>query len=392
MRDRRYTAAEGSALPRRGSSGKLLIVASTGAQADEHATRSTGLLGGRKRLKGHGGMSANREQAITQDTMVDRYRNLYAKYGRDLMKVKLRAGPCAAKGLSSDMELELAYLRIRDTKPSMVWEWSPNHGLSTIFILAALADNGHGQLIAFDVNENWHDSEACMADQIEGRFRFVQGDVHNTFYEVESEVGMPDYLFLDSWHSHIMGMWYVSEVFPKMSKHTYVSLHDVHNPKFWGDSFDDKAFREGRDLRLRPAWMATEEGMTVLFGQMKVLRFEVWRESTKVTETKYEGPLTREEALGALQAETSLWIGKLTVKYSPDGPRGPRNLDSSETYVLQLAGGPGHRAPSPEPDIQPLIETFADMWQQAAASQPQSSRSLPLMQAEPLGQQMALQN
>ncbi len=71
---------------------------------------------------------------------------------------------------------------------------------------------------------------------------------------------------------------------------------------------------------------------------MKVLRFEVWRESTKVTETKYEGPLTREEALGALQAETSLWIGKLTVKYSPDGPRGPRNLDSSETYVLQLAG------------------------------------------------------
>ena len=54
-----------------------------------------------------------------------------------------------------------------------VWEWSPNHGLSTIFILAALADNGHGQLIAFDVNENWHDSEACMGDQIEGRFRFV---------------------------------------------------------------------------------------------------------------------------------------------------------------------------------------------------------------------------
>ncbi|KAK9827007.1 hypothetical protein WJX74_003503 [Apatococcus lobatus] len=235
-----------------------------GAVADEQVTqRPTGLLGGRKRLKGHTGHSSFRDSAITQDTMVERYRNLYAKYGQDLMKVKLRAGPCAAKGLSSDMELELAYLRIRDTRPSMVWEWSPNHGLSTIFILAALADNGHGQLIAFDVNENWHDSEACMGDQIEGRFRFVLGDVHNTFYELESEVGMPDYLFLDSWHSHIMGMWYVSEVFPKISKHTYVSLHDVHNPKFWGDSFDDKAFRDGRDLRLRPSWMATEEGMTV---------------------------------------------------------------------------------------------------------------------------------
>lgn len=29
-----------------------------------------------------------------------------------------------------------------------------------------------------------------------------------------------------------------------LTKHTYVSLHDVHNPKFWGDSYDDKAFRE----------------------------------------------------------------------------------------------------------------------------------------------------
>ena len=51
---------------------------------------------------------------------MERYRNLYAKHGEDLMKVKLRAGPCAAKGLSSDMELELAYLRIRDTRPNMV--------------------------------------------------------------------------------------------------------------------------------------------------------------------------------------------------------------------------------------------------------------------------------
>ena len=54
-----------------------------------------------------------------------------------------------------------------------VWEWSPNHGLSTIFILAALADNGHGQLIAFDENQNWHDSETCMGDLLENRFRFV---------------------------------------------------------------------------------------------------------------------------------------------------------------------------------------------------------------------------
>lgn len=72
----------------------------------------------------------------------------------------------------------------------------------------------------------------------------LQGDVHETFYDIEREVGMPDYLFLDSWHSHTMGNFYSTEVLPKFTKHTYVSLHDVHNPTFWGDDRDDPSFRE----------------------------------------------------------------------------------------------------------------------------------------------------
>ena len=72
----------------------------------------------------------------------------------------------------------------------------------------------------------------------------IQGDVHETFYEVEKEVGMPDYLFLDSWHSHLMGLWYATEVLSRFTKHTYVSLHDVHNPTFWGDDRDDPFFRD----------------------------------------------------------------------------------------------------------------------------------------------------
>ena len=80
---------------------------------------------------------------------------------------------------------------------------------------------------------------------------------------------------------------------------------------------------------------------------MEVLRFEVWRDSTKVKETEYESPLSREEALGALQAENSSWIGKLTVKDSQIGLRGPRELDPSKVYVLQLADLAGSK-PFPE--------------------------------------------
>lgn len=55
---------------------------------------------------------------------------------------------------------------------------------------------------------------------------------------------------------------------------------------------------------------------------MEVLRFEIWRASTLVDVTEYEAPLTREEALDALNAENPLWIGKLTVKGSKVGLRG----------------------------------------------------------------------
>ena len=70
---------------------------------------------------------------------------------------------------------------------------------------------------------------------------------------------------------------------------------------------------------------------------MEVLRFEIWRDGTKLEETQYEAPLTRDEALRALREENPVWRGKLLVKDSQLGLRGPRKLDPSKIYVLQLA-------------------------------------------------------
>ena len=77
---------------------------------------------------------------------------------------------------------------------------------------------------------------------------------------------------------------------------------------------------------------------------MEVLRFEIWRENTKPDETEYEAPLTRNEALDALQEENPLWKGKLTVKDSKIGLRGTCELDTSQTYVLRLADGAGRKS------------------------------------------------
>ena len=69
---------------------------------------------------------------------------------------------------------------------------------------------------------------------------------------------------------------------------------------------------------------------------MEVVRFEVCREGITVKDTRYEGPLTREEALCYLQVENPQWTGKLTAKGSQVELRGPEKLDPSIIYTLWL--------------------------------------------------------
>ncbi len=95
-----------------------------------------------------------------------------------------------------------------------------------------------------------------------GRFSFVLGDIHDTFDETVAKTGLPDMLFLDSAHSRDMAVWYTDHMFPQFGgKHTYVSVHEVHNPTFWNDP--DLNANKARDMEKHPDWMATEEGLTI---------------------------------------------------------------------------------------------------------------------------------
>ena len=67
-------------------------------------------------------------------------------------------------GQSSEMELEMTYMRIRMTQPDLVYEMSPNYGFSTIFILWALHDNHKGRLYSFDTHEGYHKAANCIGE------------------------------------------------------------------------------------------------------------------------------------------------------------------------------------------------------------------------------------
>jgi hypothetical protein len=183
------------------------------------------------------------------------YGNLYKTYGHDLMDViGLAKKFCSRDGvrcLSEDIEMEVSYLRLRHVKPDIVWEVSPNDGFSTLFILHALQQNRRGVLFSFDVIDKARNN---LPIHLHENWTFVMGDFRSRFHEFP----VPDYLYLDSFHSAEFGLFYREILFPSLKKHTFVSLHDVYNPQFWSDLHNE------RDMKLYPAWMANEEGLVIL--------------------------------------------------------------------------------------------------------------------------------
>jgi predicted O-methyltransferase YrrM len=164
---------------------------------------------------------------------------LYEKYRHDLVAVQEEQltlfSTRKEAGLIPqlcDIEAEITYLRIRESKPAVVVEISPASGWSTSWILHALKDNGSGVLHSYDLV---NDSIGIIPLQLAGnRWQFHQGDVTQLVNQLPPSV---DYLFIDSDHSEEFAHWYIKKVFPMYATGTKVSVHDIlkwaHEPG-WG--------------------------------------------------------------------------------------------------------------------------------------------------------------
>jgi len=172
------------------------------------------------------------------------YSELYQKYATDLVRVRqLAARFCAQatdqqKGtphvhhcLTGDLESEVLYLRIRHFKPANVFEVSSALGYSTMWILAALEDNGHGVLHSFDLFET--PFPHVLGDSHRGRWEFHHGDMLTTFKPIADSVPV-DYLHIDTCHDESCIRWYLhnvlevvaAQVHPSRPVHT--SMHDIY--------------------------------------------------------------------------------------------------------------------------------------------------------------------
>ena len=114
---------------------------------------------------------------------------------------------------SCTLEMELTYMRLRQTRPRVVWEISPMHGFSTLMILLALEKNNNSaRLHSFDRHEHVRRYLTPAAyPSLLPMWRFHLGDVGElvaqALHSQEKRGDLfklaprPSYVFLDSWHS-----------------------------------------------------------------------------------------------------------------------------------------------------------------------------------------------
>lgn len=172
------------------------------------------------------------------------YSSLYRAFAHDLgvarglaeafckNKTALLGTPHVSHCLTGILESELLYLRLRHLKPSVVLEVSSALGYSTLWILLALADNGHGHLHSFDVYPT--PFPYVLDSKHASRWRFHRRDMKVTFPTALSSLSRIDYLHIDTCHDQSCIRWYLKNVVEACARklepadRIHVSAHDIY--------------------------------------------------------------------------------------------------------------------------------------------------------------------
>jgi predicted O-methyltransferase YrrM len=157
---------------------------------------------------------------------------LYTRYSMELSVLTRELAPLRDGMIASgygadlgDMESEILYMLLRETRPEIVVEISPCHGYSTNYILAALTKTGIGSLHSYEITKetNGRPTEQIIAANLlpsldRARLNIHIGDA------VVAKIPDADFLFIDSAHESWFAAWYVKKLVPR-AKLCFV--HDI---------------------------------------------------------------------------------------------------------------------------------------------------------------------
>ena len=157
---------------------------------------------------------------------LDYLENLVNKYSSELIELSIKIKKKyyemrkANFGVTfSDFEGELLFCLIRDRKPEIIYEISPDCGFSSIYITAALSKNKKGKVFSFEtekfknkipikkvIENNLLNSEDFKTLQL------VIGDASKTTLDFPD----PDILLIDSCHDRWFGKWYTENLLKRV--------------------------------------------------------------------------------------------------------------------------------------------------------------------------------
>lgn len=148
--------------------------------------------------------------------------------------------------LDSDALLaEVTYLIVRGLRPTLVVETGVARGVSSRMILAALAANGHGQLVSIDVYRG-ADRATAVPDRLRDRWVLLDGTSRRHLRAAVAE-GVDVFLH-DSQHTRRNMRWEFSVAWPRLRPGGVLIADDIHE----NDAF---------------AWLVRATGCVHMVGQ-----------------------------------------------------------------------------------------------------------------------------
>jgi predicted O-methyltransferase YrrM len=126
---------------------------------------------------------------------------------------------------------DLLYILVRAKRPNTVIEFGASYGISTIYLAAAVADNGTGQVVTTELSATKvlaaraNLEEARLADLV----TILPGDVRTTLNDIP---GLIDFVLLDGWKELCVPV--LQSLEPRLAIGALIVADDINLPSLSG--------------------------------------------------------------------------------------------------------------------------------------------------------------
>jgi predicted O-methyltransferase YrrM len=125
----------------------------------------------------------------------------------------------------------LLYALVRASRPDTVVEFGTSFGISTIYLAAAVADNGRGRVITTELSSTKAEAARSNLRQagVDGPVTVLVGDARQTLGDLGGPIGL---VLLDGWKDLCLPVLRLLE--PKLAPGALVAADDIEFPSMAG--------------------------------------------------------------------------------------------------------------------------------------------------------------